>query len=98
MEFTTDIQEELVEAIKEDYGKNPTLDDTDDFAGEYFGDYGSAIKFLNGLGASDMLEAMDEMAQKYEDPAVLLDWIADPQELANELVGYIVRTGLGLWD
>lgn len=98
MEFTTDVPDELVLDFQEAYGKDADIEDTADFADNYCGDYFSALKFLTSLGMNDLLDSMSRMAQKYEDPTVVLDWLDDPQELANELVGFILRVKLGFWE
>ena len=63
----------------------------DEFAMDYFGNVKEAISFLNGLNVVEFMQIESGMAEFYDDPTVVLSWLDDPQEMANEVVGFVVR-------
>ena len=96
------LMDELIERLtkefkeyKDDDGGN-TSDDTlmDDFADAYTGNIADAMALLDGLDTCDVLDLIVAMNDCYEQPSLMLDWMEDKQELANEIVGYLLRTNI----
>ena len=80
------------EDFAEGYGSDyPREDVADEFAMDYFCDVKSAISFLNELNVFEFMQIESDMTKFYDDPTVVLSWLYDPQEMANEVVGFVIR-------
>lgn len=90
-ELTIKLESEF-EDFAEDYVSDyPREDVADEFAMNYFGDVKVAIWFLNRLNVVEFMQIENGMTKFYDDPTVVLSWLDDPQEMANEVVGFVVR-------
>ena len=91
-ELTSKLTVEFKEFSK-DYNLNEYSyeDISDEYAMDYFGDEHQACLFLNSLDTTDVVEIIDDMTRFYENPITVMDWLCEPQELANEIIGFVIR-------
>jgi len=69
-------------------------DDVDDFADNYFGTDEDAEKWLDSLGSNVLLQLVGKLLDYYDE--MPQEWLDNPQEMGNEIVGYLLREVAGV--
>lgn len=91
-ELTSKLTVEFKDFAKDyDLNEYSYEDISDEYAMDYFGDEYQACLFLNSLDTTDVIELIDDMTRFYENPITVMDWLCEPQELANEIIGFVIR-------
>lgn len=91
-ELTKKLSVEFKEFRKDYDDDYPAEDISDEFSMDYFGDEKQANLFLDSLNVLEFIQLLKGMVEFYDDPIVVLPWVTDDnQELANEIIGFIIR-------
>lgn len=82
----------LVEPLLNEYAAQ--YDGLDDFVENYFPDDGDALAWMDAMGSKALLQLISLLMDYYT--AMPLEWLDNPQELGNEMVGYLMREVAGV--
>lgn len=82
----------IVKPLLFDYAHQ--FEDVDEFADSYFGTDEDAEKWLDSLGSGVLLQFVGKLFDYYD--AMPLEWLDNPQEIGNEIVGYLLREVAGV--
>ena len=90
-ELIEKLNKEFKDYARDDNGATPEDTLVDDFTDNYISNTADAMELLDKLGTCNVLDLITSLNGFYEDSSLMLDWMEDKQELANEIIGNLLR-------